>query len=91
MCDSHVRDAQFHSTSMHKLPTRHKDVEILTEHQNEYHRDVTRFINRKKMKSYILRMDNLRSEFEELGFEFYKSLRTLNDLPTSDNTKKLGQ
>ncbi|CAG8649634.1 uncharacterized protein OCT59_017834 [Rhizophagus irregularis] len=45
----------------------------------------------KMLKSYILRMDNLRSEFEELGFEFYKSLRTLNDLPTLDNTKKLGQ
>ncbi|PKY55151.1 hypothetical protein RhiirA4_474431 [Rhizophagus irregularis] len=84
------RDAQFHGTSMHKLPERLDQTKFLTNHQNKYHRIVTKFLAKRKTDQRINRSEKLQDEFDKLDLEYYNPRpRSTIDPATSDDKKNL--
>ncbi|GBC21957.2 cytochrome P450 [Rhizophagus irregularis DAOM 181602=DAOM 197198] len=83
-----VRDAQFHGTSMHKLPERLDQTKFLTNHQNKYHRIVTKFLAKRKTDQRINRSEKLQDEFDKLDLEYYNPRPRSTIDPATSNDKK---
>ncbi|CAB5346370.1 unnamed protein product [Rhizophagus irregularis] len=73
---------------MHKLPERLDQTKFLTNHQNKYHRIVTKFLAKRKTDQRINRSEKLQDEFDKLDLEYYNPRPRSTIDPATSNDKK---